>query len=343
MGVTDVKPGTMNFKHLVFAVLLSALALTYGSTINEDICDRCMDAAEAAVQNCADAEEPEKCVEEAMHQICEHQKCRDCPACIEPEPIYEDKCKECAEQQKQAIENCKDSEEPKKCVVKAIKDICSNEEYKTCPTCSKPEGECKECAEAQKEAIKKCKTDDGFNKKCAAEAIKKVCASNKDWMKCPTCKKPEDKCKKCEAAEKTAIAECKTKDDPKGCAINAIKTICSLNAKCKDCKTCSKPKDWCAACAKGAEIAKKTCGEDEDCYEEKMEMICSKKACGKCPCPCGQKEPEKDWCPAYKKAVDWGMKKCKKAKYPKKCAIKTWRGICWKDECKGCCRNLSFN
>ena len=107
--------------------------------------------------------------------------------------------------------DCKDADEPKECVEEKIKDICSKEDYKTCPTCSKPEvkitlsfhqihdnstfdshfqGECKECAEAQKEAIKKCKKDEGF-KKCAAEAIKSVCASNEDWMKCPTCKKPE--------------------------------------------------------------------------------------------------------------------------------------------------------
>merc|ERR1712156_143969 len=255
--VTDVKPGTMNFKHLVFAVLLSTLALTYGSTINED------------------------------------------------------KCEACEAEQKQAFADCKDDEEPKKCVVEEIKEICSKEEYKDCPTCSKPEGECKKCAEAQKEAVEKCKKDDGFDKKCAA-------------------------------AEEKAIAECKKKDDPKKCAIDAIKTICNKD-QCKDCKTCSKPKDWCPICAKGAEIAKKTCGEDEDCYEEKMKMICSKKPCMECKDTCPQKELEKDWCPACKKAVDWGMKKCKKAKYPKKCAIKTWRGICWKDECKGCCRNLSFN
>merc|ERR1711953_789498 len=167
-SVTDVKPGTMNFKHLVFAVLLSALALTYGSTINED------------------------------------------------------NCKECVEEQKQAFEDCKDAEEPKESVEEKIKDICSKEDFKTCPTCSKPEGECKKCAEAQKEAVKKCKKDEDWDKECAAKAIKEVCDSNPDWMKCPTCKKPEDKCKRCAAAEMKAIAGCK-KDpkDPKKCAIDA--------------------------------------------------------------------------------------------------------------------------
>merc|ERR1712156_1315891 len=235
--VTDVKPGTMNFKHLVFAVLLSALALTYGSTINED------------------------------------------------------KCEACEAEQKQAFADCKDDEDPKKCVEEKIKDICSKEDYKTCPTCSKPEGECKKCAEAQKEAVEKCKKDDGFDKKCAAEAIKKVCASNKDWMKCPTCKKPEDKCKRCAAAEMKAIAGCKEDDDdPKKCAIDAIKKICE-NKECKECKTCSPPKDWCPACAKAPEIAKKKCdGKDDDCVKEFMDKVCSKKPCMDCKDTCPQKE-----------------------------------------------------
>jgi len=341
---TDVKPGNMNFKHVVLAVLLSTLALTYGSTINEDDCEECVTEQIKAFTDCETAQDPEQCDINAMNRICAQDKCSGCPTCKPPNfEKEEDKCEECKAEQKQAFVDCKDADEPKECVEEKIKDICSKEDYKTCPTCSKPEGECKKCAEAQKEAVKKCKKDEDWDKECAAKAIKEVCDSNPDWMKCPTCKKPEDTCKRCAVAEKNAIAECKTKDDPKGCAINAIKTICRFHEECKDCKTCSKPKDWCPLCAKGAEIAKKKCGEDEDCYEEKIKMICSKKPCMECEKTCPQKELEKDWCPACKKAVDWGMKKCKKAKYPKKCAIKTWRGICWKDECKGCCRNLSLN
>merc|ERR1712110_51245 len=104
------KVQTMNFKYLIFAVLLSTLALTYGATIHEgkDDCKECTEAEKKAITECKEKDDPKKCAVEAMKKICSKEECMKCKTC-KPK----DECKECAEAEKKAISECKEKDDPK--------------------------------------------------------------------------------------------------------------------------------------------------------------------------------------------------------------------------------------